>query len=797
MARSIKSISKAYTLMAFVLHFLLAAAAYAGPENSCNIDVDSPQVVRVGFVTDGSTPYDKEILSFYKKQIKESMRPYYKVVYSKRWLLSAHESKEGARKALLRLLSPSGPDAIYALGVISSIQVIGLDHLSKPVIAPWFSRLAFSPKDIRPGVRNRFIYIDSLYYLDRDLDTFRKVVPFKRCVLVLDEREAASLDGLDEKLHEFGRRHGLEIHLVRASSSAQNTLARIPEGTDAAFVGALWHMDEEEQRRFAKGLLDRKIAGFALWSEKQVEQGLLAGLEPRDKDNVLARRSAVALLDLLHGSKGRGKIKQFSRQRQLVINMASARSLGMYPNLLLLTKAKVLNEKEEAGRRINILKAVEEAVSANLRLQSERVNVKAGEHAVREKMAELLPRIDVGTGYRAIDQDRSKSSSGVTPERAWTGTASGSILLYSEKKWAKYTAEEHLQRARQMRKEQVKLDVTYDASVAYLNVLRARTVEKIYKENLKLTKANLERARIKVATGAVGPDEAYRWESKFANDARAVLYKESETMDAMEALNRILHRPLQEPFVPEEASLSDPLFIMGDRFYLGLMENPILVRKFKVFAAKEALANRPELKGFDEAIKAKARLAAGAKRELWLPDFTVEWKVDQYFAEDGHGRREGTMFDDTDWNVGVFARIPLFEGGKTAAKAGRLEQEVSRLEIDRGAAAEVIVQRVLSAINRTRASYPSISLTKEAALAAKKNLDLVTDSYIHGIKTIIDLLDAQSQYLNARLEAANAVYNFLIDFMGVQRAMGKFVTFMPENERQEWIKRAKESIGIK
>ncbi len=61
--------------------------------------------------------------------------------------------------------------------------------------------------------------------------------------------------------------------------------------------------------------------------------------------------------------------------------------------------------------------------------------------------------------------------------------------------------------------------------------------------------------------------------------------------------------------------------------------------------------------------------------------------------------------------------------------------------------------------------------------------------------SIIDLLDAQNQALSADLDAANAVYNFLIDFMGVERAIGEFVTFMPEDSRQEWLKKVRTAIG--
>jgi outer membrane protein TolC len=104
---------------------------------------------------------------------------------------------------------------------------------------------------------------------------------------------------------------------------------------------------------------------------------------------------------------------------------------------------------------------------------------------------------------------------------------------------------------------------------------------------------------------------------------------------------------------------------------------------------------------------------------------------------------------------------------------------------------------VLSAINQTRASYPSIFLSRDAADAARRNLDLVTNSYINGIKSIIDLLDAQNQHLQAELDATDAVYNFLIDYMGVERAIGEFAVFLPDDERTKWIEEVKEELFTK
>ena len=78
----------------------------------------------------------------------------------------------------------------------------------------------------------------------------------------------------------------------------------------------------------------------------------------------------------------------------------------------------------------------------------------------------------------------------------------------------------------------------------------------------------------------------------------------------------------------------------------------------------------------------------------------------------------------------------------------------------------------------------------EAARAARNNLDLVTDSYSRGVVSIIDLLDAQNASLIADEAASNAVYDFLIDFIEVERAVGRFYFLAGPEERQQLFDRA-------
>ena len=84
----------------------------------------------------------------------------------------------------------------------------------------------------------------------------------------------------------------------------------------------------------------------------------------------------------------------------------------------------------------------------------------------------------------------------------------------------------------------------------------------------------------------------------------------------------------------------------------------------------------------------------------------------------------------------------------------------------------------------TQASYANIELSNSGAVAARKNLELILENYRAGSIGILDLLDAQTQSLQAELAANNALHDFLINLMNVQRAVGRFEFMSSESEKQ-------------
>jgi len=83
----------------------------------------------------------------------------------------------------------------------------------------------------------------------------------------------------------------------------------------------------------------------------------------------------------------------------------------------------------------------------------------------------------------------------------------------------------------------------------------------------------------------------------------------------------------------------------------------------------------------------------------------------------------------------------------------------------------------------------NIELSKVFEETAKEALELTQVSYANGAVNIVQLLDAQNNYLQAQLASTNATYNYLLSSMQLERYIGSFFLLQTESERQEFITR--------
>lgn len=742
--------------------------------------------IRVGVVLDGPWARYQSVPEQFRREVLEVTQGEFEVEFPESVQLDGGWTMTGIDAALDQLLADPQVDIVLALGYGASNQVARRENLPKPVIAPLVLdsvAQAFPRKEDGSGKEN-LSYLTAYRNLEKEILSFQAVADFRHLVILADSVLLEMLPEASVVVRNLANELDLDITVVAVARGVVHALEQLPDATDAVMVTPLLQLPQSDFALLAAGLVERRLPGYSIWGYSEVEAGLLTGSVPKDGINIIARTTAIHVLDILRGEKAQNLSISSAIKLEPIINMDVARAIGVYPDWSLMTRARLINDREQfSGRTLSLSQAVDEALRANLDLLAADQVVAAGEFQIKESRSPLLPQINVGADYTVLNTDRGLVQQGFLSERTTNAVANFSQVIYSEQAWTNFSVEKYGQTSREQAREELRLDIVLAASTAYLNVLRARAIEQIQKDNLKLTRANLEQAQVRVQVGSAGPEEVYRWESSIASNRQAVLRAESRTLNARQALNRLLNRSLREKTTLVEEEGVDPLDLIGDQRLFFVLENGQRLELYRDFLVQEGMRLSPELRRLDADISAQKRIKTAAKRNFWAPTVSLEGDYQYRLNQSGAGSTLPGADYDTFWSAGVYASLPLLTGGGRYATVKRTTAEITQLQLTKASFALNIEERVLVASNLVRASWPGISLSQDAAVAADNNLQLVADSYERGVLSIIDLLDAQNLSLVSNQAAANSIFDFLADLMQVQRASGQFV-FLEEVETQ-------------
>lgn len=776
--------------------------------------------VRIGMSIDGPWERNAELSRLFQEEIEALLGRERAVSFPADKLLQGDWSAAAVRENLQRLWTDPEVDVVLALGVLSSNEAARRPSLPKTTLAPYIlsPEIQGVPYVTRrgrtPGVAAERIYhvsgVPNLSYtavgtdFRREVEEFLRIVKFERLTVLQMEALRDGIPEVRDRLRDEISPLGVEVSVVAVGSDVNAALQAIPADAQAVYVLPLLQLPPGGIEALAQKLIERRLPSFSLWGRNEVRKGLLAGLALDREFTRTARRTALNLHRIIMGEAASEIPVDFKQAERLTFNVATARAIGVRRTWEILTEAELISQpRETADRMLSLASVVREAENANLDLRAADRTVAAGMQLVRESRAPLRPQLDVSGRETIIDRDRAAASFGSQGQSQVSGSLGFTQLLYSEPARAGYAIEQELQLSREGERAELRLDVVFEAAQAYLDVLRAKTGERIQRDNLELTRSNLESARTRLELGAAGPGEVYRWEAQIAGNRSDLIAASAGRNQAEIQLNRVLNRPLEEPFMTQEIGVEDEELSKSYEALRDYVDNQEGFGIFRSFMAQEGLEASPELRQIDAALRAQQRALLASKRVFYRP--TVAFQADAtVFRNNGAGSTSPfsasamgggadlgfpTQPNNFNWSLILNATLPLFQGGELRARRNRAEIELDELTLRREAVRLRVEQRIRSQMHQTMASWAAIDLSREAAEAAGKNLELVADAYSEGVVDILRLLDAQNQRLVADLVAANAVYNYLLDLMAVERAVGQFDYFRSAADRDEFLQR--------
>lgn len=762
-----------------------------------------PAPLRIGILLDG----DSEISRYLASQFQHELREFFKsgadvrseTIYTGNWTGSS------IRENVDRALSDGTVDIVVALGPLSSQDLCLRKELKKPAIggviidADWQD---LPRKQAASGVRN-LTYLNASLSGRRSIEEFRRCIPFDTIGVLVSEGFLDAIPRLRVEGERQAKLARIEVTYVEVGRSALAALAQLPPGVDAVYITPLLQLSSSAFDSLVAACTARRLPTFSHAGRREVERGVLASYAPTDDLSRRLRRIASNIQRIASGEDAGTLPVDFSSEPRLMVNMATARAIGYSPTYAALTEAELLNEETVSdARMVSLSSSARDAIAANLTLRAGWKGVESGEAEVRKARAPLLPQIMASASGSVVREEVAEASLGLTPQRQLDGTIEFYQQVYDDQAWAAYGIESSLQKGREFDQKGMELDITLQATSAYLNLLRAKALSRIQRSNLQLTLSNLELARVRQAVGASNMSDVYRWESQVATSRKSVLDADAQVKLAELEVNRVVNRPLDEPFRTEEASLEDSMLLKRERGIFRSVDNPAAFQALRRFMVSEGIRMSPELQQLSAVIDAQDRAHGAAGRSFWLPTFSLQGGLTDVFAKGGVGANGLQLqqapqlslpgMPDLRWSVGLQASLPLFAGLGRSAVLDQTSIDLQRLRIEYEAAEQTVSERVLASLQRAVASYAGIEQATAAAVAARKNLGLVTESYSQGAVQIVTLIDAQNASLAANEGASDAVYNFLIDLMNVERSIGQFDFLRTPQEQADFMGRLEE-----
>ena len=758
--------------------------------------VQAAKVINVGIVTDGPMEHIAWSPELFKNELLVLTKADFDIRFPVAKQIDGAWSAKRIAAAHKQLQQDPQVDMVMALGYVASVTAALDQSLRKPTFAPFIMDANFQGlprKGNSSGVKH-LNYLSSGADFVRDLQVMHSVANCQNIAVFLSESDYEAQPGLINRARKVTAGAGVELLFVQQRERNENLAARLPSGIDCVVITGQGLLSPAAMDEVIATLIEKKLPSYSLLDAHLVEQGLLMAEAPATNWRRLARRNALNMHAVLHGELTRNQPVTMESKRRLTINMATARAIGLSPRFDILSEAVLIHEEPQPqGRRLSLASVAEEAVAVNLDLQAASLQLQAGLTDVAQARAGLRPQLNARLGYKRMNDDSTAVISGAAAEQSTLAAITLSQLIYSDGVRANVEIQRYLQNNRAALKHQLELDIIQEATTTYLNLLKAQTFIHIRRENMNLSRSNLELARDRQQIGVANPAEVYRWESQLATSRQALLNAQAQLQQAQDALNRLLHRPLKEPFIAEPATLEDPRLIVSRKELFDYVSSDRTFELMGDFMVIEGLAASPELMALEALLSATQRELKAKQRAYWSPTVSLQGEVTHVMDEE---RLAGlSAEDDTDWSLGINVSLSLFEGGARSARVSNSLLNLHQLRTQQDAARERIVQRIRATLHNIGASHPSIQLSQHAATAAKKNLNLVTEAYSRGAISILDLLDAQNAALVAEESATNAVFDFLIDLMNLQRSLGRFDFFLDEQGLNGWLERLSHYIA--
>jgi outer membrane protein len=424
------------------------------------------------------------------------------------------------------------------------------------------------------------------------------------------------------------------------------------------------------------------------------------------------------------------------------------------------------------GSRLSLKEAIEIALKYHPRVAEAAAETGAAREQIGEALSYLGPQVYNVTEYlRSTDNGIGNTSFynpyGLLPrmsgrnhdlpsdqtQQSWDTSnnyAEGvgvSQYIFDFGRRREFVKERRFEAASTAEKEQlVKLDIIFEVSQRYFNVLRARQMVHVFEKAVEQRQFHVHEAQVKASAGLRPQLDIYVTQAEVERAKLHLNDAQNFAADAQVAFDNALGL----------GGLSPNYQLVDVLTYSKISDTtPSLL--------KTAFALRPDLK----AVTDQAR-AMGAQVAEYRSDYFPTINAVGGYSAMGTGLPAANNF-----NAGIVITWPIFNSFLTSHQMAEAQLREKALQSEFDDLRQRIVLQVKTALLDWQASLQRIKRAEGALAASSAQLELSEKRYQAGLADIVELEDAQRNYTNDDAAYADALYGFSVAEAAVDQATGR------------------------
>ena len=393
--------------------------------------------------------------------------------------------------------------------------------------------------------------------------------------------------------------------------------------------------------------------------------------------------------------------------------------------------------------------ALAKAYENNPTLTAARAGQRANDENVPIRKADGLPSLGVGVDYQ--ENLVLPGNSFFSPKRTLSVGGQLTVPIYQG------GAVRNAVKAAKFRVEAGQADLrATEASIfaqtvgAYMDVIRDQAIVQLNQKNVSVLRTNLQATSDRFEIGDLTRTDVAQSEARLALAEGNLRVAESNLINSRESYIRLVG---DAPVDLEQPPVLPNLPVTAEE------------------AVAIALNTNPDIDAATQRLNA-SRADIGVARATRLPKLSSS-------VNGGYNNNLNSVTSTTSENITTSTQatlsltIPIFQGGRPAAQVRQAQSRTSQ-------AIEAYVEVERSVIAQTRGAYAAwqaneriIAATQQAVSANGLSLEGVRAENSVGTRSILDILNAEQEYLNTQVQLVSARRNSYVAAFSVLAAMGK------------------------